>query len=106
MVLGFFPTRPVVPRRKNRPYESDDRNCPAGGVVDAIDIPPSVAVGGNGDIEVWSFKIASAACLAESVAIGIPAPGWVPPPARYRPGITVRLEGRRREAVRPCGLCP
>ena len=34
------------------------------------------------DVEVWSVSIASAACLAESVAIGTPAPGCAPPPHR------------------------
>ena len=36
----------------------------------------------DGEVEVRSVKIASAACRPERVAIGRPAPGCAPPPAR------------------------
>ena len=75
-------------------------------VGDAVDIPPGIAIRADRDIKARSCMIASAACRPDSVAIGMPAPGCTPPPARYRPGITVRAPGRRKVAVSPCGLIP
>ena len=82
MVLRAFPPRPPIPRRKDRPDEADHRHGAGSVVAYPVDIPPGIAVRPDIDGEVRSFKIASAACRAESVAIGTPAPGCAPPPAR------------------------
>ena len=49
---------------------------------DAVDVPPGVAVGRDGQVEARSARIAAAACRPESAAIGMPGPGCTPPPAR------------------------
>ena len=82
MVLRVLAPGPAVPRRKHRPDEPDDRYGTRAAIAQTVDIPPRIAVGADMDVEVWSLKIAATACRAESVAIGTPAPGCVPPPAR------------------------
>jgi len=62
--------------------EGDDRDGAAAAGFQAVDIPPCVAVGRDGEVEIGSVSIASAACRPESAAIGTPAPGCAPPPAR------------------------
>ncbi len=82
MVLRIAPPRPRVPRRKHRPDEADDRYRPCAVVRDAVYVPPRIAIGGDGDAEVRSRIIASAACWPDRAAIGTPAPGCAAPPAR------------------------
>ena len=82
MVVRPAASGPGVPGREDGSYEGDDGDGAAAVVGDAVDIPPRVAVGRDLEVEVRSVNIASAACLPERVAIGTPAPGCAPPPAR------------------------
>jgi hypothetical protein len=80
---------------EDRADEGDEGKAVAAAVGDGIDIPPGIATGFDGDIEARpperkirerrrsrSCISASAASRPEIAAIGTPAPGCVPPPAR------------------------
>ena len=106
-VIAWIPTaRPSVPWREDRADKADDRNGARAIIADTINIPPGIAARGHLYIKVRSLKIAAAACLAESVAIGTPAPGCAPPPTRYSPLVFVLAVGRAKAAIMPCGDRP
>ena len=69
---------PAVPGREHRADEADDRDGMVAVAGDAVDVPPGVAVGRDGQVEARSARIAAAACRPESAAIGMPGPGCDP----------------------------
>ncbi len=87
------PPGELVIRRENAADKGDDGKSKAFILAYRVDIPPEVAIVVDFLIEAKSIAMASAAIRPERAAIGTPAPGWVLPPARYRPGILVRAVG-------------
>ena len=63
-------------------------------IAERVNVPPRIAAGSEGRVEARSANAACAAKRPDSAAIGTPAPGCVPPPARYKPGIFVLAPGR------------
>ena len=82
VVLRVTPARPRIPRRKDRAYEADDADGFGAIVADPVDVPPCVTIGCDLNPEIRTVSIAAAACSPDSAAIGTPAPGCAPPPAR------------------------
>ena len=70
-------------------------------IAQAVEIPPTIAPWRNGRVEARDASRLCAASRPESIAIGTPGPGWIPPPARYRPGRRERAPGRRKDALQP-----
>lgn len=82
VVERVTPSGPGVIRRKDAADEGDDGQAILAIRAQGVDIPPSIATGRNGRAEVRSFKIWAAANRPDNAAMGTPAPGCAPPPAR------------------------
>ena len=83
-----------VERRKDAADKRDQGEPVPSVIAQRIDIPPGVAASGYDTVEARSSISALAAKQPDSATIGTPGPGWILPPARYRPGILLRLRGR------------
>lgn len=93
--LGASPLAcPGVIRGKDAADEQDDGQPVAPVIAQGVDVPPDIAALRDRMAEVRSASTCSAARRPDIIAIGRPAPGWVLPPARYRPGTRVRAPGR------------
>ena len=106
IILRLFPSRPLVPGRKNRANKCYYGNCLTGVWFNSINIPPCISVWWYVYIKIRLAFISSTASSADSVAIGTPAPGCIPPPTRNRLATEVTLLGRWKVDIIPCGLCP
>ncbi len=83
MIFRIAPTRPRVVRREHAADEGDDGQAVLFVIAECVDVPPGVtAAGRDRRVEARSAKMLCAACWPESAAIGTPAPGCTPPPAR------------------------
>ena len=81
-IAGAEAARPGVIGREHAADEGDQRDAVLAVVADGIDIPPDIALVRDGRVETWSAITADAANRPDRAAIGTPAPGCVPPPAR------------------------
>jgi hypothetical protein len=76
------PTRKRIIRRKHAADEGDQRDTVVAVVAQCIDVPPGIAVLGDGAVKVRSSIRLAAAIHPDSAAIGTPGPGCALPPAR------------------------
>jgi hypothetical protein len=95
------PPCPSVVGGEDAANESDESQRVRAIIAHCIDVPPCIATGLDRAIETESAIIAAAASRPDIAVMGIPGPGCVLPPARYKPWIRLRAPARLKEDIHP-----
>ena len=82
MIERVFPPGPGVIGREDAADECDQDEGKPSVLAEGVGVEPAIPAGRNRGVEAKSVKIERAAVRPDSIEVGTPGPGCVPPPAR------------------------